>query len=166
MKVMVLGVGNLLLSDEGVGVRVIEELSKRYRFPENVVLIDGGTIGVNLLYFLEGVEKLLIVDAVLGGMPPGSIYKFKDEEVLTYFRTKKLSAHDIGIQEVLSLAKLTEKLPKEMVVLGIEPESLDVSLELSSSVKEALERLLDEVIKQLKEWNIKVGDETDKLQRT
>lgn len=163
---MVLGVGNLLLSDEGVGVRVIEELSKRYRFPENVVLIDGGTIGVNLLYFLEGVEKLLIVDAVLGGMPPGSIYKFKDEEVLTYFRTKKLSAHDIGIQEVLSLAKLTEKLPKEMVVLGIEPESLDVSLELSSSVKEALERLLDEVIKQLKEWNIKVGDETDKLQRT
>ena len=116
MKIAVLGVGNVLLSDEGLGVRVVEEIRKRYSLPEEVLLIDGGTLGIDLLYFLEGVERLLVVDAVLGGLPPGSLYKFKGEEVLTYFKSRKLSAHDIGIQEVLALADLTDRLPKEIVV--------------------------------------------------
>lgn len=77
MKIAVLGVGNVLLSDEGLGVRVVEEIRKRYSLPEEVLLIDGGTLGIDLLYFLEGVERLLVVDAVLGGLPPGSLYKFK-----------------------------------------------------------------------------------------
>ena len=93
MKIAVLGVGNVLLSDEGLGVRVVEEIRKRYSLPEEVLLIDGGTLGIDLLYFLEGVERLLVVDAVLGGLPPGSLYKFKGEEVLTYFKSRKLSAH-------------------------------------------------------------------------
>ncbi len=158
-KIAVLGVGNVLLSDEGLGVRVVEEIRKRYRLPEEVLLIDGGTLGLNLLYFLEDVERLLIVDAVLGGLPPGSLYKFKGEEVLTYFKSRKLSAHDIGIQEVLALADLTDRLPKEIVVLGLEPESFEISLDLSPSVKDNLDKLIEEVIKQLKEWGVEVRDE-------
>lgn len=159
MKIAVLGVGNVLLSDEGLGVRVVEEIRKRYSLPEEVLLIDGGTLGIDLLYFLEGVERLLVVDAVLGGLPPGSLYKFKGEEVLTYFKSRKLSAHDIGIQEVLALADLTDRLPKEIVVLGLEPESFEISLDLSPSVKKNLDRLIEEVISQLKEWNVEVRDE-------
>lgn len=165
MKTIVLGVGNVLLSDEGVGVRVVEELVKRYEIPNDVEVIDGGTLGLNLLYFLDDVDRLLVVDALLGGKPPGSLYKFKGDQVKAYFRGKKLSAHHIGLQEVLSVIELTGKAPKEIVVIGVEPESFDVSLELSPSVKKVLERLLDEVLKQLKEWGIKV-DEKDKLKRT
>ncbi len=164
MKTLVLGVGNVLLSDEGVGVRVVEELVKRYEIPDDVEVIDGGTLGLNLIYFLDNADRLLVVDALLGGNPPGSLYKFKGDQVKAYFREKKLSAHDIGLQEVLGVAELIGKVPKEVVVIGVEPESLDVSLELSPSVKKVLERLLDEVLKQLKEWGIKV-DEKDKLKR-
>lgn len=162
MKVLVLGVGNLLLSDEGLGVRAVEELKKRYSFPEGVELMDGGTLGIDLLYFMEGVEKLLIIDAILGGKPHGSLYKFKGDEALVYFKGKKLSAHDIGILEVLALAELTEKLPKEVVVLGMEPESLEISLELSPSIKKNFNRFLEEIIEQLKEWGIKVEDEKER----
>ncbi|MFN3870353.1 MAG: HyaD/HybD family hydrogenase maturation endopeptidase [Aquificaceae bacterium] len=156
MKTLVLGIGNLLLSDEGLGVKAVEELKKRYRFPQGVELIDGGTLGIDLLYFMEKVERLLIIDAILGGMPPGSLYKLKGDDVLTYFKGKKISTHDIGIQEVLALAELTGKLPKEIVVLGMEPESLEISLELSPSVRKNFNRLLEEVIEQLREWGLKV----------
>lgn len=168
MKTLMLGVGNVLLSDEGVGVRVIEEFVNRYEIPEDVEVIDGGTLGLNLLYFLDNADRLLVVDALLGGEPPGSLYKFKGDQVKIYFRGKKLSAHDIGLQEVLSVAELIDKGPKEIVVIGVEPESLDVSLDLSPSVRRILERLLNEVVEQLKEWGIKVKvrNEADKLKRT
>lgn len=168
MKTLVLGVGNVLLSDEGIGVKVIEEFVNRYDVPEDVEVIDGGTLGLNLLYFLEKVDRLLVVDALFGGGPPGSLYKFKGDQVRTYFKRRKLSAHDIGLQEVLGVAELIGKGPKEIVVIGVEPESLDVSLDLSPSVGGALEKLLNEVVEQLKEWGIKVKvkDEAYKLKGT
>jgi hydrogenase maturation protease len=153
MKILVLGVGNILLSDEGLGVRVIEELRKRFRFPSHLELMDGGTLGVDLLYFMEGFERLLVIDAVLGGNPPGTLYKFRNEEVKAYFR-RKVSAHELGFQEVLALADLMGKKPKEIVLVGMEPESLNISLELSTTVKERLRLLIEEVLKQLKDWGI------------
>ncbi|SNZ15745.1 HyaD/HybD family hydrogenase maturation endopeptidase [Hydrogenobacter hydrogenophilus] len=153
MKVLVLGIGNILLSDEGVGVRVVEELRKNYSFSDGVELMDGGTLGIDLLYFMEGFERLLVVDAVLGGGPPGTLYKLKDEEVKAYFR-KKVSAHELGFQEVLALADLLGKKPKEVVMIGIEPESLDLSVELSYSIKRRMQDLIDKVLEQLREWGI------------
>lgn len=153
MRVLVLGIGNILLSDEGVGVRVVEELRKNYSFSDGVEIIDGGTLGIDLLYFLEGFQKLLVIDAVLGGNAPGTLYKLKDEEVKAYFR-KKVSAHELGFQEVLALADLLGKKPKEVVLVGIEPGSLDVSVELSYSVKRRMRDLIGKVLEQLKEWGI------------
>ncbi len=72
-----LGVGNVLLSDEGLGVKALEELKKTFKFPPNVKLAEGGTLGIDLLYLIEGFEKLLLIDAVLGGNPPGTLYKLK-----------------------------------------------------------------------------------------
>lgn len=153
MKTLILGVGNILLSDEGLGVRAVEELRKGYTFPQGVELMDGGTLGLDLLYFMESFDRLLLIDAVLGGSPPGTLYKFRDNEVRTYFR-KKVSAHELGIQEVLGLAEIRGKKPKEMVLIGMEPESLDISLELSPTVKGNMPVLIDEVLTQLKEWGI------------
>ncbi len=153
MKILVLGVGNVLLSDEGLGVRVVQELQENYRFPDYVELMDGGTLGIDLLYFMEGFERLLLVDAVLGGSSPGSFYRFEGEEVKAYFRNK-VSAHELGIQEVLALAQMLGKAPKEIVLLGMEPESLDISLELSDTVKSRLDELILAVLRELERWGV------------
>ncbi|MFN0237408.1 HyaD/HybD family hydrogenase maturation endopeptidase [Hydrogenobacter sp. Uz 6-8] len=153
MKTLVLGVGNILLSDEGLGVRVVEELRKNYRFFPEVELMDGGTLGMDLLYFMEGFERLLLVDAVLGGCAPGTLYRFEGEEVKGYFR-KKVSAHELGVQEVLALAQMLGRAPREIVLLGMEPESLDISLELSETVKSRLDELVSGVLKELEKWGV------------
>ena len=122
LDILVLGVGNILLSDEGLGVRALELLRRGYEFPEEVSLLDGGTLGVDLLYYLEGTEKLLILDAVLGGKEPGTLYRFTGERVRGHFR-RKVSMHDLGMQEVLALMELRGRFPEEIVLLGIEPIS-------------------------------------------
>jgi hydrogenase maturation protease len=153
MRVLVLGIGNILLSDEGIGVRAVEELRKNYSFSDGVEIMDGGTLGIDLLYFMEGFQKLLVIDAVLGGDSPGTLYKFKGDEVKAYFR-KKVSAHELGFQEVLALADLLGRKPEEIVLIGIEPESLDISVELSYSIKRRMQDLMDKVLEQLREWGI------------
>jgi hydrogenase maturation protease len=153
MRVLVLGIGNILLSDEGIGVRAVEELRKNYSFSDGVEIMDGGTLGIDLLYFMEGFQKLLVIDAVLGGDSPGTLYKFKGDEVKAYFR-KKVSAHELGFQEVLALADLLGRKPEEIVLIGIEPESLDISVELSYSIKRRMQDLIDKVLEQLREWGI------------
>jgi len=157
--ITVLGIGNILLSDEGLGVRVVEELQRRYEFPQNVRVIDGGTLGIDLLYHLEGTEKLLIIDAVLGGKEPGTFYKIKGENVKKYFKNK-VSMHELGIQEVLALLEVLEKPVKEIVIIGLEPKSLEISTELTSEVKERLPLLIREAIKQLKEWGVEVREKS------
>ncbi|QWK20307.1 MAG: HyaD/HybD family hydrogenase maturation endopeptidase [Hydrogenobacter thermophilus] len=153
MRTLLLGIGNILLSDEGLGVRAVEELKSRFKFPPYVELMDGGTLGMDLLYFMEGFERLLVIDAVLGGNPPGTLYKFSDGEVKAYFK-RKVSAHELGFQEILALADLLGKRPNEIVLVGMEPESLNISLELSTTVKERLHLLIEEVLKQLDDWGI------------
>ncbi len=152
-RVVVLGVGNLLLSDEGIGVVAIRKLAERFLFPEGVEVIDGGTVGMGLIYHLEGVEKLLIIDAVLGGGEPGTIYVLKGEEVKKAFRGK-LSMHDLGIQEVLSLFDLLGRFPKEVVIVGIEPKEIKVGCSLSREVEENIDRLIEEVLNQLRSWGV------------
>lgn len=152
-KVAVLGVGNLILSDEGLGVRAVELMRERYDFPEEVELIDGGTLGIDLLYYLEGSQKLLILDAILGGGKPGTLYRYEGDEVKAYFR-RKVSMHELGIQEVLGLMEVLEKSPEEIVVMGIEPESFEPGTELSESVSRSLPKLIDEALIQLEKWGL------------
>ncbi|ADC89738.1 hydrogenase expression/formation protein [Thermocrinis albus DSM 14484] len=152
---MVLGVGNILLSDEGLGVHAVNQLKRNCSFGDDLQLLDGGTLGIDLLYYMEGVDKLLIIDAVLGGGPPGTLYLLKDHEVKSHFR-KKVSAHEVGVQEVLALAELTGKKPAEIVLIGMEPFSFEVSTDLSDPVKEKMPELLMAVIEQLKNWGVEV----------
>jgi len=153
-KIVILGIGNLLLSDEGVGVKVVQDLSTHYKFPENVELVDGGVGGFSLLPYIESAKKLLVIDAISGGKPPGTIYKFKGEDI-PYQVIEKISMHELSFSDLLSLVKLRDKYPEELVIIGIEPYSLELKIGLSEVVEKNYDKLLEEVLAQLKEWGIK-----------
>jgi hydrogenase maturation protease len=152
--IAVLGVGNVLLSDEGFGVRVVQHLMKWYDFEPSIRLIDGGTLGWDLLNFLQGVEKLILVDAIDAKAVPGTFFVIKNEEVKKYFK-RKVSGHEAGIQEVLAWFDLMGKPIKEVTVIGVQPQSLETGLELTPLIKKFVPKAVDEILKQLSQWGVK-----------
>ncbi|MHC1746416.1 MAG: HyaD/HybD family hydrogenase maturation endopeptidase [Negativicutes bacterium] len=154
-RITVLGVGNILLKDEGVGVRVVEEMTRRYTFPENVEVLDGGTLGMELMRFLLGTDKVIILDAIDGSLPPGSIYQFEKEAVKTYFR-EKVSVHDLGIQDVLAALDVLEKPLQDLVVMGVQPAVIDVGLDLTPVVAQSVEPVITKVLALLADWKVEV----------
>jgi hydrogenase maturation protease len=124
-RVTILGVGNVLLTDEGVGVRAIERLGDEYRFPANVEVYDGGTGGMGLLSVVEAADYLIVVDAVLCGAPPGTVVRFPAED-LPEGLTRKVSAHEVDILEVLRVAELLGKRPPTLIV-GIQPRDISTT---------------------------------------
>jgi hydrogenase maturation protease len=152
-KVVILGVGNILLSDEGVGVKTVWELEKKFEFPENVKLVDGGSGGFSLIPFIEEADRLLIIDAILGDNPPGTIYRFTLENIPETV-AEKISLHELNLLDILNLVKLRNKLPEEVVIIGIEPKSLEMSLELTPLIKDKQEELIKKVLEELKTWGI------------
>ncbi|AEF18462.1 MULTISPECIES: HyaD/HybD family hydrogenase maturation endopeptidase [unclassified Hydrogenobaculum] len=157
MRTILMGIGNILLQDEGVGVHVIKEIEKRYSFEPSIEIIDAGTLGLEIMYMLQdGVDNLLVVDAVMGGKPPGSLYVFRNEEVKKYYLKNKLSAHEVGFSEVLALLDLIGKPVKEnLILVGIEPVSFDVSLELHEKTASKMEDLIKTVLQELQNIGIK-----------
>ena len=154
-KITVLGVGNILMQDEGFGVRVVEEMQRRYLFPAKVQVLDGGTLGMELLPFISATECLLIIDAISGEKPPGSCYEFANEAVKAYFRGK-VSMHELGIQDVLAALTVIEKPVQEIVVLGAEPASLEVGLELTPVVAACIEPVIKQALFYLQKWQAEV----------
>ncbi|HHJ07010.1 MAG TPA: HyaD/HybD family hydrogenase maturation endopeptidase [Anaerolineae bacterium] len=154
-KTLILGVGNLLLSDEGVGVRVIEQLQKGYALPDEVHILDGGTMGLDLLYHLEGVRRLLIIDAVETGKEPGTLIRMTGDEVPA-FLSLKISPHQIGIPDMLFAAKLKDLYPDEVVLLGVQPGLIETGLNLSPPVAARVEPLIAQAVKELERWGLQV----------
>lgn len=152
-KIVVLGVGNILMQDEGFGVRVVEEITRRCLFPEHVAVLDGGTLGMELLRFVAGADRLLILDAVNGGGQPGEIYQLANDEVKAYFK-QKVSMHELGVQDVLAALELIEQPVKEVVVLGIQPAVIDVGLELSPVVQPGVNKVINKTLDVLGSWGI------------
>jgi len=150
-RTLILGVGNLLLSDEGVGLRVVEKLAASYELPEGVQTLDGGTLGLDLLYYLEGVENLLIIDAVEMGKEPGALLRLEGDEVPA-FLSVKISPHQIGIPDMLFAAKLKDLYPRNVVLWGVQPGTLDVGLELSPPVAAQVDALVEKAVEELARW--------------
>lgn len=159
MNVLVLGVGNILMGDEGIGTRAIDLLDKRYRFPENVELLDGGTSGIELLRYIEGRDHLILIDAVKGGQPPGTVVRVEGEDVPARFRTR-ISPHQLGISDLLATAQLTDSIPENMVLFGIEPKDVVMRLEMSPEVEAAMNRLAEVVVEELR----RIGCAVEKLE--
>jgi hydrogenase maturation protease len=148
---LVLGVGNLLISDEGVGVRVVERLTETYNLPEGVQVLDGGTLGLDLLYYLEGIDNLLIVDAIEMDKEPGTLLRMEGDEIPS-FLSVKISPHQIGIPDMLFAAKLKDLYPQSVVLWGVQPATLEVGLELSPAVAAQVDVLVNKVVQQLEQW--------------
>jgi hydrogenase maturation protease len=148
---LILGVGNLLLSDEGVGLHVVQRLAATYELPPGVQTLDGGTLGLDLLYYLEGVENLLIVDAVEMEQAPGTLLRIEGDQVPSSLSIK-MSPHQIGIPDMLFAAKLKDLYPRDVVLWGVQPATLEVGLELSPAVAAQVDVLVSKVVEQLEQW--------------
>lgn len=138
-RILVLGIGNILWADEGFGVRVVQRLMTEYSFPERVALVDGGTQGLGLMPYLQEAENLIIIDAVDFQQEPGTLILLRGDEVPAYFGLKKMSLHQISFQEVLAVCELMGQAPKQVFLVGMQPQILeDYGGSLSSVVKSKL----------------------------
>ena len=141
---LVLGVGNLLMSDDGVGVHAVQRLEKQV-LPPGVEVLDGGTCGLDLLQFFEGVERLIVLDAANLGREPGAIVRLEGEDVPA-FLAMKVSPHEINLPELLFSAKLSGIYPREVVVLGMQPETIETGVALSPPVAAQLDALIERAL--------------------
>jgi len=151
-KIIVLGIGSVLMTDEGIGVRVAERLKQSYTFPENVEVYDGGATGMHgLLPLIEEADRLIVIDAVNGPGEPGELYRYTAED----FRLtipKKLSAHDVGFLECLAIAQINEYAPKSVVIIGVKPLDIETwGMELTDFIAGKIGKLVEMTIAELKE---------------
>lgn len=145
---LVLGIGNILWADEGFGVRVVEQIAQRHAFPDPVRVMDGGTQGLFLLPFLEGLDTLIIVDAVDFGLPPATLHVVRDADVPVMLGARKMSLHQTGFQEVLALMQLRDQMPRHVVLVGVQPVMLEdygggLTPEVAEQIEPAVATVLD-----------------------
>jgi hydrogenase maturation protease len=146
--VLVLGLGNILLEDEGLGVRALEELERRYELPPEVELLDGGTTGMGLLDQMSRREHLLVLDAVNSDKPPGTLVRMRGDDVPVYF-SQRATPHQIGLSDVLATLALSDEQPANTIILGMVPHSLELTLDLSSEIDAKLDALVEAVREEL-----------------
>jgi hydrogenase maturation protease len=146
--VMILGVGCILFSDEGFGVRVIEKLQEQYEFPDNVSVVDGGVLGVNLLGVISQADHLIVVDAIRNKGNPGDMYRLYDEEIPERIRAKN-SLHQVDFLEALTLCQALDKVP-DTVIVGVEPEDIEtLSTELTPVIQLRVDPMIQMVLTEL-----------------
>jgi hydrogenase maturation protease len=147
-EVMVLGVGCILYSDEGFGVRVVEKMEALYEFSDNVLLVDGGVLGINLLGVISKPDHLIVVDAIRNKGKPGDLYRLTGDQIPQRIRAKN-SLHQIDFLEALTLCQALDKVP-ETVIIGVEPEDIDSqSIELTPTVKIRIDPVIEMVLAEL-----------------
>lgn len=142
---MVLGIGNLLMNDDAAGVLVAQELEKEYSgMNENLRIVDGGTLGLDLLPLIEWADKLILVDAVDIELEPGTVVRIEGEDIDPVFESK-LSVHQMGMKDLLLTAELTGCRPKEVVFFGVQTENVNFDMQVSESVNRSLGKLTNAV---------------------
>jgi len=156
MKTILIGLGNILMGDEGIGVHAVKAMEARFEIPPELEVVDGGTAGLDLLPFFEGRDRVLLVDAVDFGAEPGFMGELSNEAIPARFGKNKASLHHIGLAEVLALAQLQNILPREICLIGIQPLSMDPGLELTERLQEKFEALIECVRAKLGEWGIQL----------
>jgi hydrogenase maturation protease len=141
-RILVIGMGNVLMQDEGVGVRAVEELENRYAMPEGVTLVDGGTTGMELFEPMRNCDCLLVADAVNASLPPGSVVRIANDEIRAFFQTK-LSNHQLGLSDLLALLTLKGEAPRHIAIIGMVPHSLENKLGLTEEATEGLAGMVE-----------------------
>ena len=152
MNITLLGIGNILMQDEGVGVHVVRYIQEHYHTP-GLEIVDGGTAGLSLLPYIEARERLLVVDAVDFDQEPGYIGILRQDAIPAFFGTKA-SLHHLGLMDVLAAARLLDQAPQEICLIGIQPHTLALGLELTEVLQAKMPALIASVIGQLQQWGI------------
>jgi hydrogenase maturation protease len=148
---VVIGLGSPLMGDDGLGLSALEALRRSGAFDPEPLLVDGGTWGMNLLPIIESAERLLLVDAIRAGGAPGELVVI-ERESLPRGLGIKLSPHQIDLQEVLALAEIRGRLPREAVAMGLEPERVELGCGLSQTVARGVDALLEQIGERLVAW--------------
>ena len=147
-NITVLGVGNILYQDDGVGIRVIEKLEAEYEFPDNVLIVDGGVLGINLLGVISNAVKLIVVDTVLNKGRPGDLHRLEHEEIPDRILAKN-SLHQVDLIEALTLCKALDHVPRTTII-GIEPKKMDqIEDKLTPEIQARLEDLTQAVLHEI-----------------
>ena len=150
---LVLGIGNTLLSDEGIGVHVIQSLARRYGGKSDAVFLDGGTLSFTLAEPIAENDNLIVVDAARLGEPAGTVRSFEDAAMDRYLTGKRHSVHEVGLSDLLDMARLSGTFPKRRALIGVEPHSLDWGEDLSPQVAPAVDEAAKRVLELLQRWS-------------
>ena len=147
-NILVIGMGNVLMQDEGIGVRAVEELDCRYELPAHVRVMDGGTTGMELFEPMRLADCLIVADAVNSDRPPGSLIRIADQEINAFFRTK-ISNHQLGLSDLLALLTIKSERPERLVIIGMVPYGLENRLGLSQPAAAGLGAMVEMLVQEL-----------------
>jgi hydrogenase maturation protease len=138
-QVLILGIGNVLLRDDGVGVHVLRRVERHRGTDARLRFVDGGTVGFMLSAFVEETPDLLVIDAVRMSKPPGSVRCFEDAAMDVFLKGRSGSVHEIGLRDVLDMARLTGNAPRRRALVAVEPAAIELGEELSLAVQRGVE---------------------------
>jgi hydrogenase maturation protease len=155
-SIVVLGLGNLMRRDDAAGMHALARLAGDTRLPPGIRLVEGGTLGLELLYHVENASLLLVLDAVDAGEPAGTLMLFKGAEVEALPCGR--SIHLLGLADLLSALRITERSPRDVMLLGIQPESTEWGTELTPAVDAALDKMIEVTLDRIAEWESRLGD--------
>jgi hydrogenase maturation protease len=153
--ITLIGLGNILMRDEGVGVHAVKYLQENCAVPPELEIVDGGTAGLDLLRFIEGRDHVLFVDSVNFNREPGYIGMLTDGQIPALFGVKD-SLHHMGLMDVLAAARLLDKLPRQMSLIGIQPHTIAVGLDLTPTLHARLKPLVDQILDQIAAWGFEI----------
>ncbi len=159
-RILVLGLGNLLRRDEGLGIRALWQLRDRVALPAEVRLVDGGTLGLELLSYLEDADRVLVLDAAVTEGPPGTLLRLQGDDVPAFFGMRS-SPHEVGLPDLLAVTRLRGTAPREIVLLGMQPDTIELGWELSETVEARLDALVAAAVEELRSWGCVPGEERE-----
>ena len=159
-KIGVLGIGNLIVGDEGFGVHAVRYLEENYDFPDSVLIKDGGTAGIYMSPFLEECDPVLVIDVVDIEAEPGSMHYYSNDDVKAGKISTRMSPHQLGLLEILEICKLRDAAPETLEFYCVVPKKLDTSTELSDVVAPRVKEISEIVLKRLAELGVEAKRRT------
>lgn len=147
--IRILGIGNVLMRDDGLGPYAIQVLDSRYQFADHVELVDGGTPGLDFLPYISHARSVIVLDTVSSAGDPGAVKIYRDREIIGAAPPPRLSPHQPGLRESLMATELTDASPGELVLIGVIPETVEQGTTLSEPVRAAVEPVIDAVVREL-----------------
>ncbi len=159
-NILIIGMGNVLMQDEGVGVRAVEELENRYVIPEGVTVVDGGTTGMGLFESIRQCDQLIVADAINTGVPYGSLMRIANGDIPAFFQTK-LSNHQLGLSDLLALLTLKGEVPEHVAIIGMVPHSLENRLGLTPEATAGLAAMLEMLVAELADLGVRLQERSE-----